>query len=46
MMDYIDGFLEKIDVVEDIKPYLKLFNKEDDIANIKDRMRDRVIQVE
>ena len=44
--DYIDLFYDKHDVLEDLKPYLRLLNTPDDVEEMIDRMRSRLEQVE
>ena len=46
MLEYIDLFYDKADVLEDLTPYLKLLNATDDVANVRDRFRDRINQAE
>ena len=46
MLEYIDLFYDKADVLEDLQPYLKLLNATDDVNNIRDRFRDRIQQAE
>ena len=36
--EYIEGFVDKEDVIEDIKPYLKLISSEEDIQEMKERI--------
>ena len=42
MMEYIDLFFDKADVVMDLKPYLRLMNVSDDVISIRDRLRERI----
>ena len=42
MLEYIDYFFDKADVLEDLKPYLKLLNNTDDVLNVRDRFRERI----
>ena len=46
MNDYIDLFYDKHDVLEDLKPYLKLLNTQEDVEEMVDRMKSRLEQVE
>lgn len=42
MLEYIDLFFDKADVLDDLKPYLMLLNSNDDVMNVRDRFRDRI----
>ena len=42
MWEYIDLFYDKSDVLEDLKSYLRLLNKDEDVSAIKERFRERV----
>lgn len=44
LLDYIDMFFDKEDVVDDVKPYLKLLNSTDDLTFIRERLQERVSQ--
>ncbi len=46
MLDYIDHFYDKSDILEDLKPYLLLLNGAEDVVNVRDRFRDRISQME
>ena len=46
MLEYMDLFYDKADVMEDLEPYLKLLNYYDDVNAVKDRFRDRITQIE
>lgn len=46
LCEYIDLFYDKSDVVQDLLPYMKLFNDKDDVETIRKRLFDRVNQVE
>ena len=46
ILEYIDLFFDKSDVLEDLESYLKLLNSVEDVNNIKERFRDRVSQAE
>ena len=46
MTEYMDLFYDKSDVVEDLRPYLKLLNADQDIEQMKERLMDRVSQHE
>ena len=40
--EYIDQFHDKADVLEDLTPYLKLLNSEDDVDSIELRFKERI----
>ena len=42
MLQYIDIFYDKTDVLEDLLPYLKLVNDNEDVLHIKNRFNDRI----
>lgn len=46
MLEYIDYFYDKADVLEDLTPYFKLLNDREDVAMVKDRFRDRLADAE
>ena len=46
MLEYIDLFFDKSDVLEDLRPYLYLLNNNEDVINVRDMFRDRVKQAE
>lgn len=45
MLDYVELFYDKYDVVEDVLPYLKLLSN-DDAVNLREKIRQRVDAVE
>ena len=46
VLEYIDLFFDKADVLEDLEPYLKLLNQAEDVNAVKERFRDRIHQIE
>lgn len=42
LLEYIDWNYDKADVLEDLHPYLKLLDMQQDVANVRDRFRDRI----
>ena len=46
MLEYIDYFYDKADVLEDLTPYFKLLNDREDVAMVKERFRDRLADAE
>ena len=42
MTEYMDLFYDKADVTEDLRPYFKLLNSEQDVEAMKERLMDRV----
>ena len=46
LLEYIDHFYDKADVLEDLKPYLKLLNQTDDVIHMRDRFRERISAAE
>ena len=46
MLEYIDYFYDKSDVLEDLAPYLLLLETGADVTHVRDRFRDRVAQTE
>jgi len=46
LLEYIDLFFDKADVLDDTKAYLMLLNGQDDVMNVRERFRDRIGQAE
>ena len=46
LLEYIDHFYDKADVLEDLRPYLKLLNNTDDVTSVRDRFRERISAAE
>lgn len=42
LLEYIDWNYDKADILEDLHPYLKLLDVQQDVANVRDRFRDRI----
>ena len=42
----MDHFYDKADVLEDLRPYLKLLNTTDDVIYVRDRFRERIAAAE
>ena len=42
LQEYVDIFYDKSDVLEDLRPYLKLLNDQEDRASMESRLTERV----
>ena len=46
MLEYIEIYYDKNDVLEDLRPYLPLLNNSDDIFTLRDLFREKVRNTE